>query len=100
MGRGAGRFLQEDHWFAFYDSLTSLNRDVRESLPSVPLPSDSFCFATRMGEVYLFFAADGRSDDPHIQYWNEETDPKVETGPGSFWDWFGEMVSDFTRNTA
>ena len=97
MGRGAGRFLKSDHWTAFYDDLLTLNKNVRKNLVGVAVPSDWFCFATRMGEAYLFFAADGASDDPPIQCWSEATDPKFETAFRSFWDWIAEMVSDSAR---
>jgi hypothetical protein len=98
MGRGCGRFLTNDHFTAvFYDDLTPLQRSVREHLADVPLPPDLFCFATRMGELYLFFSADGQTDDPPILYWNEETDPSLKVAFPSFWDWIDVMVSDCER---
>ena len=97
MGRGAGQFLKSDHWYAFYDDLPTVNRGVRQRLTDVAIPAEWFCFATRMGEAYLFFAADGSNDDPPIQCWSEGTDPKTETAFASFWDWFGAMVSDYAE---
>jgi hypothetical protein len=96
MGRGAGEFLRSAHWAAFYRDLLSLNNTVREHLDDVPLPEKRFCFATCLGEVYLFFDANGR-DDPTIWYWNERIDPGVRKAYDSLWDWLEEMVEDYER---
>jgi hypothetical protein len=86
MGRGAGEFLLSDHVFAYYETLLTLNRSVREHLSEVRLPATWFCFATRMGEFYLFFAADGTDDDPPVHYWSGRTHPRTKLGYRSFWD--------------
>ena len=100
MGRSAGEFLRSDHWSAYFDNLFTLNRDVREHLRESRLPPKWFCFATRMGEVYLFFEADGSDSDPPVYYWNERIDPDVKKGYNSFWDWFAEMVGYYQEYDA
>ena len=94
MGRGAGEFLKSDHWEAFYDSLLGLNSGVRNDLVGVVIPPTWYCFASRNGEVYLFFdtAAD---DDPPIHFWNERNETRLLRGYDSFWDWFREMLDGF-----
>jgi hypothetical protein len=83
MGRRAGKFLRSDHWSAYFEDLVSLNGMARQ-LHAVGLPDHWFCFATRMGEYYLFFAANGSDEDPPVYYWSESTDPKIAKGFNSF----------------
>ena len=98
MGRGAGDFLVTDHWTAYFDDLVALNRDVHSDrdLDGAVVPPDCVCFATRMGEVYLFVVANG-SVDPPVLFWNEGSGPELRTAYASFWDWFAEMTSDYQR---
>lgn len=65
MGHGADEFLVNDHWSIFYPSVRRLLRD-RAYESHWELPESSFVFATRLGDYYLFFIADGQDDDPPI----------------------------------
>jgi hypothetical protein len=97
VGRGAGDFLTDDHWDAFYDDLLDLDSDFRkESDVRAKISGDWFCFATRMGDVYLFLANDG-SDDPPVYGWGDSE--KLEKLYESFWDWLEEMADDAVRHS-
>jgi hypothetical protein len=100
MGRGADGFLRDDHWTAYYEDLVDLNDEVRDHLSHLSLPDNWFCFATRMGEIYLFLQADGTKDDPPIYFWSERSDPELEMGYDGFWDWFAEMVNHYDTRSS
>ncbi len=97
MGKGAGDFLVNDHWYAFYDHLmesgfgTTLAPEDLEEL-EFELPANSFVFATRMGEVYLYFVIDRENDDPPVFGWNSNEHKKMFD---SFWSFFEAMIDDF-----
>lgn len=95
VGRGAGRFLRSDHWSFKVDALPQLNADARPLLDAAGLQGPWFCFATRMGEIYLFFLADGVDDDPPVYFWNERSDPRIDVGFGSIGEWLRSMVEEF-----
>ena len=70
----------------------ALNAVVRPLLDAAGLHGPWFCFATRMGEVYLLFLADGADDNPPVYFWNEEIDPRIEKGFASFGDWLRSII--------
>src|SRR5262249_2036604 len=93
MGRGAGKCLRSDHWAAFYDFLLPCSEGEYDPTQHLQfeLPPKSFVFASRQSDVFLFFVADGASDDPPIFAWYDEY--KYERAYESFWDFFEEMVA-------
>jgi ankyrin repeat protein len=93
MGNGAGSFLVGDHWSAFYDDLFEIARDA-EYAEEYDLPEGYFVFADRMGEVSLFFVADGRSDDPPVFAFGEATEREPEQLFDSIWDFFDEQAAE------
>src|ERR1700722_16926477 len=95
MGRGAGRFLRSDHWSFAVESIPEINKGARQLLDAADFQGRWFCFATRMGEVYLFFMADGSSDNPPVYVWDEGIDPRIEKGFESLCDWVKAMIDDY-----
>ncbi len=100
MGRGAGDFLVDDHFEAFFETFEwEIEKGRRhhggnvdpESLPKgVELPPKHFVFADRNGYFYMYFNADGTDDDPPIYAW-------LDDGPegkkfDTFWGFIEEMV--------
>ncbi|MBF2029731.1 MAG: SMI1/KNR4 family protein [Oscillatoriales cyanobacterium C42_A2020_001] len=110
--RTIGKWLGgNDHWINSYrhleyNNLEYNNIDVREEYAEtieeyaqemeLPLlPEHSFIFASRLGEIHLFFIADGTDDDPPIYYFGDQREHNMEKRYDSFWDWFEESVIYF-----
>ena len=98
MVRGVGDFLVDDHWYAFYDSLFDLGTAcAAEYAPDLnaPLPPGAFVFATRTGDCYLCFGADGTCDDPPAFGWSDNM--VLHRLYESFWGWLDDLVRDYER---
>lgn len=95
MGRGAGKFFTSDHWYAGYDSVykhLGTRCEAGQHL-EVPLPEKAFVFATRMGDWYLFFVADGKNQDPPVFAWGDSG--VVKRGFDSIWGSIASLAKDY-----
>jgi ankyrin repeat protein len=92
MGRGPRRFLESDHWAAFYPELLGLGRGSEYEGICDDLPENYFVFASRLG-YYLFFVADGKSDDPAVFCFGDGVARSHKRAYDSFWDFIGEMIT-------
>src|SRR4051812_42789113 len=63
VGHGAGRLMQDVSVF-FKDVMGMAGRVKEDFEGIIKLPTNAFVFANRMGEVILYFIADGSSEDP------------------------------------
>lgn len=91
MGKGAGAFLIDDQMSVFYKSLKRLGTKVEpDDYNNVPLPSKSFIFVDRLSSTFLYFVADGSSEDPPIFSVSELGEIKEVFK--SFWGFFEDMV--------
>jgi hypothetical protein len=92
MGRRVGDFFTADHFFADYERvLRKLGTKCAAEYEF--LPAGAFVFATRMGDYYAYFVADGASDDPPIYGWDD--DGEIKWQAKSFWDWFDRLIDDY-----
>ncbi len=93
MGRGAGGFLETDHWDAFYPYLLEIGQGDQYADYCDGLPSHYFVFASRLGGIFLFFIADGTDDeDPPVYAFGDNYDGTFRKIYDSFWGFFEEMV--------
>jgi ankyrin repeat protein len=93
MGRGAGGFLETDHWDAFYPYLLEIGQQEQYADYCRDLPEQYFVFASRLGGVYLFFKSDGTdNEDPPVHSFGDGHDGTFRKIYDSFWDFFEEMV--------
>jgi hypothetical protein len=88
VGRGAGKFLQDVT--VFYPDIKKLTQEVVNELPNIKLPSGAFVFLQRLGEVFLYFVADGSSADPPIYRWSERRG--VAEACESIWVFIGQEL--------
>jgi ankyrin repeat protein len=93
MGRGAGGFLETDHWDAFYPYLFEIGQDDEYADYCDDLPEQYFVFASRLGGIFLFFIADGTdNEDPPVYAFGDNYDGTFKKIYDSFWRFFEEMV--------
>lgn len=93
MGKGAGSFLISDHWDAFYHELFEIARRDDYARRCVDLPDDYFVFASRLGEIFFFFIADGTdTDDPPVYSFGDGREGTFRKSYDSFWGFIEEMV--------
>jgi ankyrin repeat protein len=93
MGRGAGGFLETDHWDAFYPYLLEIGQDYEYADYCYDLPERYFVFASRLGGIFLFFIADGtETEDPPVYAFGDNYDGTFKKIHDSFWGFFEEMV--------
>jgi hypothetical protein len=93
MGKGAGGFLESDHWEAFYPDLLKIGQRERYADYCEDLPSDYFVFASRLGGIFLFFIADGADTvDPPVYSFGDGHGGAFREAYDSFWGFFEEMV--------
>lgn len=92
MGRGAGSFLEDDHWYAFLDDLAGscMGGNAEVMIAGVKLPRNHFVFASRLGTAYFYFVADGVNENPQISAYNQSGNLGVVNI--SLWDFFEERV--------
>lgn len=88
VGKGAGRFMCEVD--QYYDSMLELNYKAAQFLDiyeegGLLLPENAYVFSMRYGEQFLFFNADGTSDNPPVFYYYEE-DGQFTDLKKTFWE--------------
>jgi hypothetical protein len=88
IGRGGGAFLR-DHEI-YFPQMLHLNAKARELLDDCEegrllLPDRAFVFFMRYGEQFLFFIADGQSDNPPVLHYMENAGCFRQAAT-SFWD--------------
>lgn len=91
MGRGPRGFLECDHWEAFYPDLLGMGQGAVYEGECPDLPEDYFVFASRL-TFYLFFVADGATDDPPVYAFGDGCGGGYKKIYDSFWDFIKEMV--------
>lgn len=93
MGRGAGGFLETDHWDAFFPALLKIGQQEQYADYCRDLPEHYFVFASRLGAVHHFFIEDETDmDDPPVYSFGDGYDGTFRKTYNSFWDFFEEMV--------
>lgn len=93
MGKGAGGFLETDHWDAFYPYLLEIGQDDQYADYCDDLPEQYFVFASRLGGVFLFFITGGtETDDPPVYAFGDAHDGRFRKIYDSFWGFFEEIV--------
>jgi hypothetical protein len=97
VGRGAGRYLND--CTAFHPKILELTPRIRRRFEGAfLLPTKAFVFMERMGEVFTYFEADGRSDDPPVYGWNEDLD-RPELAYKSVWELFEQELIECERRS-
>jgi hypothetical protein len=93
LGRGAGRFLGgQDVFYPRLLDLTDRAKDILDNWEEgrLPLPAQAFVCSMRYGDQFLFFYADGQSDNPQLHHYY------IERGffrpATSFWNWIEEEL--------
>jgi hypothetical protein len=74
VGRKAGSLMRDIDYQ--YDCIERINADARRIIENweegrLQLPENAFVFSMRQGEQFMFFIADGRSEDPPVYYYVE-----------------------------
>lgn len=88
VGRGAGGFLRDvDIFYPKNLSLNSIAKDLLDDWEEgkLLLPNGAFVFSMRNGEQFLFFIADGKSDNPAVYHYMENTGHFKQIAM-TFWD--------------
>jgi ankyrin repeat protein len=94
MGKGAGDFLVSDHWTFRFDDLFGLARSD-DYAEQCDLPDDYFVFAEREGCQWVFFVADGKSDDPPVFLFDDGHERTCRQIARSIWEFIDSMVTDY-----
>jgi hypothetical protein len=96
LGHSAGAFWRDVEFTA--DKLEWINRDAREILvelesTKLTLPSQALVFSWRQGEQFLFFFADGKSQNPPVYRFQIGCSEFVKVSD-TFWDGIeGELAT-------
>ncbi|MBS1953332.1 MAG: SMI1/KNR4 family protein [Cyanobacteria bacterium SZAS-4] len=108
IGQDAGDFLVDNHSDAFFRHLSTLGTktdfsDILEVLSEknkalTEIPEKAFVFLERLGAFYMYFVADGSSDDPPI-FAITERDGIVGPVYENFWEFIQVSVEDFEFHT-
>jgi hypothetical protein len=74
VGKNAGQLMGDIDFL--YEGVLALNARAAAILDNweegkLVLPAKAFVFSMRQGEQFMFFIADGRSDDPPVYYYFE-----------------------------
>jgi Ankyrin repeats (3 copies)/SMI1 / KNR4 family (SUKH-1) len=94
MGKGAGDFLLSDHWtFQFDDVFTLARSDHYMELCN--LPNTYFVFAAREGCQWVFFVADGKSNDPPVFLFDDGPERTYRQMARSIWEFIDSLVTDY-----
>jgi ankyrin repeat protein len=94
MGKGAGEFMVSDHWRFQYDDLFEIARSEEYS-EYCELPNDYFVFAERAGYSWVFFIADGNTDDPPVYLFDDSADRTYQRFARSIWEFVESLVIDY-----
>ncbi len=115
MGHGAGSFLEDDHWYIFYEDFEGddwMSLGVKYfKIPeeeyddccqeeidwSIDFPSNFFVFAHRGGDYSLGFFGNEVSEDPPIytvegSFTVKDYENQIKRVHGSFWEFFQGMI--------
>ena len=106
MGKGAGRFLKNDHWEVFYDDFVDdwlgidyfkipeeeYHECTQEEIDlCLNAPKNFFVFATRLADNPLGFFIDGVDEDPDI-YMTDDYGAEIKFFGSTFWKYIQNMV--------
>lgn len=94
MGRGVGEFMVSDRWLFKLDDLREIARDP-DYAELCDLPDDYFVFAERSGCFWVFFVADGSSDDPPVFSFDDGEERSHEQIGRSIWEFIESLVIDY-----
>jgi hypothetical protein len=94
MGKGAGDFLLSDHWRFQFDDLFDLARSD-EYAELCDLPDKYFVLAEREGCQWVFFVADGKSDDPPVFLFDDGHELTYRQIARSVWEFIDSLVTDY-----
>ncbi len=94
LGRGADDFMISDHWRFQISNVPDLARNG-EYAEFCDLPDNSFVFAERNGYFWVFFIADGSSDDPPVFGFDDGEDLTYKPVARSVWEFVESLVIDY-----
>jgi hypothetical protein len=94
MGKGAGEFMVSDRWVFKFDSVFELARN--DYAEFCELPAEYFVFAARDGYAWVFFVADGKSEDPPIYLFDDGSGPYKQIAR-SVWEFIESLVIDYEQ---
>jgi SMI1-KNR4 cell-wall len=94
IGKGAGEFMVSDHWRFRFDELFELARGD-EYAEYCALPANYFVFAERNSCAWVFFVADGTSEDPPIYLFDDGEDRSYKQIARSVWEFIESLLIDY-----
>ncbi|MEK6236652.1 MAG: SMI1/KNR4 family protein, partial [Planctomycetales bacterium] len=94
IGKGAGEFMLSDHWMFMFDDVPEIAHDDDYS-ELCDLPDDYFVFAERNGCAWVFFVADGKSDDPPVYLFTDGDERDYKQIGRSLWEFVESLVIDY-----
>jgi ankyrin repeat protein len=94
MGKGAGSFMASDRWRFQFDDLFELARSD-DYAEYCDLPANYFVFAERNGCAWVFFIADGTSEDPPVYLFDDGEDRSYKQIARSIWEFIESLVIDY-----
>lgn len=94
LGRGAGDFMVSDHWRFQFSDIPDLARNKAHA-DYCDLPDNAFVFAERCGYFWVFFIADGSSDDPPVFGLDDDEDRTYKQVARSVWEFVESLVIDY-----
>lgn len=93
LGSGVGEFMSSDHWLFKLDEVADIARaDYAEMCE---LPKNYFVFAERNGCAWVFFVADGASDDPPVFLFTDGEGERYQPAGRSIWEFIESLVIDY-----
>ena|GEM_PF-1334377 len=94
LGRGAGDFMVSDHWYFKIEDVPELAQSD-EYAEYCDLPENHFVFACRNGYYWVFFIADGTSDDPPVFSFDDGEDRAYQPAARTVWEFVESQVIYF-----
>ncbi len=94
LGKGAGEFMLSYQWGFRLDEVSAWARaDFYHEY--CDLPANYFVFAENCGCVWVFFIADGATDDPPVFQFTDGEDRKYKQVARTFWEFVESLVIDY-----
>ncbi|MCA9178064.1 MAG: ankyrin repeat domain-containing protein [Planctomycetales bacterium] len=93
-GQGFGDFMTSDRWTFQLNDLPEIGRDA-EYDEYCDLPDNYFVFADRSGCFWVYFIADGKSDDPPVFAFSDGQEREARRIAESIWQFVESLVVDY-----
>lgn len=93
LGKGGGEFMLSDRWVFQFGDLPSIAHN-NKYIEFCDLPEDYLVFAEQDGFRWVFFVANGSTDDPPVYLFDDSEDREYEQIGRSLWEFIESLVID------